>query len=173
MTLPHQVQPVDLQVCVRTETLWTGQLPVEFAAVPNKRPYILEGRPHYPELLIVALLTRGGWNAAWRKSWNGDAWWRGIRQPVAPPEGILSIIAQVSAHAGHTGQWDILAWRGRQLRLIGSRRAGGQRISAYQAAWLDVALRMGLPIGCFAIVEHLEARPARRRRLEHVQAVRL
>jgi hypothetical protein len=33
------------------------------------------------------------------------------------------------------------------------------------ADWLDTALRMGLPLGCFAVVEHQAPRPkpARRR----------
>jgi hypothetical protein len=33
------------------------------------------------------------------------------------------------------------------------------------ADWLEAALRMGIPLGCFALVEHHSVtRPARRRR---------
>jgi hypothetical protein len=40
------------------------------------------------------------------------------------------------------------------MRLLSSRAAGGQRVSAFMADWLDSALRMGIPLGCFAVVEH-------------------
>jgi hypothetical protein len=169
VTLPHDRRQVAVQAFVRHELPWEGDLPAGFGIVPNKPAYTLDGAAHYPELLIVHLLERSGWEAAWRKSWNGEAYWRALRDPIEPSEAALSVIGQVSAHAGHTGQWDILAWRGRQLRLLSSRLSGGQLVSAYQADWLSVALRMGMPLSWFAVVEHRVARPPRRRRLERVK----
>jgi hypothetical protein len=167
--LPHDGRRVELQHYVRNESIWLAELPSEFGAIPNKVPYELDGAPLYPELLIVRLLEAAGWSAAWRKTWNGEAYWRDVRQSIEPPDTVVSVIEQISAYAGHSGQWDILAWRDRQLRLLTSRQAGGQLVSAYQAAWLSVALRTGLPISCFAVVEHRVARPPRRRRLEHTK----
>src|SRR5574338_610716 len=169
--LPHDARRAQVPAFVRNETTWSGQLPQGFGAVPNKMAYELDGRPLYPELLVVRLLELAGWGAAWRNSWNGDAFWRDLHEPMSPPTEVMAAIDQVSAYASHTGQWDIVAWRDRQLRLLASRPQGGQPVSAYQAAWLSIALRMGLPAGCFAIVEHRVARPPRRRRLEHVAPV--
>lgn len=167
--LPHDHRQVEVPVYHRTETLWSGELPPQFGAVPNKTAYRLDGAAHYPELLIVRLLNAAGWDAAWRKTWNGEAYWRNVREPMELPAAVASLVEQISQHAGHGGQWDIVAWRGRQLRFLASRPTGGQLVSAYQAAWLSVALRTGLPLGCFGVVEHRVARSPRTRRLEHVR----
>jgi hypothetical protein len=114
--------------------------------------------------LIVHLLEQAGWGAAWRKNWGGTAYWRAIRDPITPPPLPLAILEQVSRQAGHDTPWDIIAWRGRELRLLVCRTDEGQRVGAYLANWLDAALRMGIPLGCFAIVQlRLERLPRRRR----------
>jgi hypothetical protein len=161
--LPSSRARVEVPAFVRAETRWKGQLPSTFGSVPNKDAFAFDGAPIYPELLVVKLLERGGWNAAWRKNWGGLAYWRDIREPITPPPLPLTILDQVSRQAGHEVPWDIIAWRGRELRLLVSRVNSGQRVSAYLANWLDAALRMGIPLGCFAIVEHQVERLARRR----------
>ena len=161
--LPSTRAGVQLPIYVRRELRWRDPLPATFGAVPNKQAIAFGGAPTYPELVIVQLLERAGWNAAWRKNWGGLAYWRGIREPIVPPALTLSILEQVSRQAGHDSPWDIVAWRGRELRLLVSRGDGSQRVSAYVANWLDAALRMGIPLGCFGIVEHhLERIPRRR-----------
>ncbi|HSM38396.1 MAG TPA: hypothetical protein VK838_03620 [Candidatus Limnocylindrales bacterium] len=163
--LPSTRRAVELPVYLRHETHWSNELPREFAAVPNKPAFSFDGEPLYPELVVVRLLERAGWGAALRKTWNGTAYWRGINDPVEPGPLALTIVEQISRQAGHLGQWDIVAWRGRELRLLTSRLAGGQRVTAFLSDWLDAALRLGIPLGCFAIVEHEVAkpRPVRRR----------
>lgn len=163
--LPSTRRVVQLPVYVRTETPWTGTQARRSGPIPNKPLYTLDGQPIYPELLVVRLLERAGWGAAWRKTWNGVAYWRDVNETVEPGAMALSIVQQVCRQAGYDGAWDIVAWRDRELRLLSSRAAGGQRVSAYMADWLDTALRMGLPLGCFAVVEHQapRTRPARRR----------
>jgi hypothetical protein len=156
---------VEVPVYVRHETAWAGALPADFTAVPNKPAVALDGVALYPELIVVRLLERGGWGAAWRKNWGGTAYWRGIREPIEPSPLALSIVNQISAQAGHASPWEIVAWRGREVRFVSSYLGDGQRVTAYQAAWLDAALRMGVPLGCFAVVEHRldRQRPPRRR----------
>ena len=163
--LPSSRQVVSVPVYVRHETPWTGEAPRQLGAIPGKRLYAHDGAPFYPELLVVRLLERAGWGAAWRKTWNGVSYWRDVNEAVEPGALALSIVGQITRQAGYEGSWDILAWRDRELRLLASRPAGGQRVSAYMADWLDAAMRMGVPSGCFAVVEH-EAprqRPVRRR----------
>jgi hypothetical protein len=87
---------VQVPIYVRHEVRWTDPVPALFSSVPNKEAYAFEGAPTYPELLVVQLLERGGWGAAWRKTWGGDAYWRDIRDPVSPPPLALSILEQVS-----------------------------------------------------------------------------
>jgi len=161
--LPPPRGQVSVPAYARSETRWKGQLPAAFGSVPNKLALELDGAPIYPELLVVRLLERSGWGAAWRKNWGGTAFWRDIGDPVSPPALPLAILEQVSRQAGHDTPWDIVAWRGRELRLLVSRTDEGQRVGAYLANWLDAALRMGIPLGCFAMVEfRLERLPRRR-----------
>lgn len=165
--LPSNRRVVQLPVYVRHETPWVdaAAAPRERVAAPNARIFSLDGTPLAPELLVVRLLERAGWGAAWRRTWNGVAYWRDVKEQVEPGPMALSIVEQVTRQAGYEGAWDIVAWRGRELRLFASRAADGQRISAYMADWLDAALRMGVPLGCFAVVEHHVPRrkPTRRR----------
>ncbi len=163
--LPSTRRVVSVPVFTREETFWTDPPARGMAAIPNKPLYAFEGAPHYPELLIVRLLEGAGWGAAWRKTWNGVAYWRDVNETVEPGPMALSIVEQITRQAGYEGPWDIIAWRDRQLRILASRPAGGQPITAYMADWLDSALRMGVPIGCFAVVAHHapRQRPPRRR----------
>lgn len=162
--LPSSRRDVQVPAYVRTEVSWTDELPRTFAVIPNKRAYALDGLAYYPELLVVRLLERAGWGAAWRKTWGGEAYWRDINEVASPSPLALTIVEQVNRQAGHAGSWDIVAWRGRELRLLSSRRAGAERVSSFLAEWLEAALRMGIPLGCFALVEHHSATQPRPRR---------
>lgn len=162
--LPSTGRPVVVPGYVRHEKLWSADLPDGFNAVPNKPAYVLNGKPLYPELLVVRLLERAGWKAAWNKRWGIAAFWRDIGEAVEPPAMAVAILDQVTQQAGHLAPWDIVAWRGRELRLLVSRTGDGGRLGAYLASWLDAALRMGIPLGCFAVVEHRSDPPPTRRR---------
>jgi hypothetical protein len=161
--LPSSQRQVSVPAYVRSEKLWQGELPTGFRSVPNKLAYAFDGSALYPELIVVRLLERAGWGAAWRKNWNAPAYWRDIGEEVEPSPLAVAIVDQVSRQAGHLAPWDIVAWHGRQVRFLASRTGEGRRVGAYLANWLDAALRMGVPLGCFSIVEHRHPRTPRRR----------
>jgi hypothetical protein len=163
IVLPSSRRQVTVPGYARTEVHWRGELPTAFGSVPNKLAFSFDGAALYPELIVVRLLERAGWSAAWRKNWNTVAYWRDIGEPIEPSALAVSIVDQVSRQAGHVAPWDIVAWRDRELRFLVSRSGGGQRVGAYLANWLDAALRMGIPLGCFAIVEHQADRLPKRR----------
>jgi len=161
--LPSSRREITVPGYVRHEVYWRGELPANFGVIPNKPAFAFGGTALYPELIVVQLLEAAGWGAAWHKNWKTEAYWRDIGEEVEPAPLALAIVDQVSRQAGHVAPWDIVAWRGREVRLLVSRTGGGQRMGAYLASWLDAALRMGIPLGCFATVEHRSDRPKRRR----------
>jgi hypothetical protein len=161
--LPSSRRTVSIPAYLRDEQLWVGELPDAFRSVPNKVAYTHHGIPLYPELLVVRLLEEAGWGAAWRKNWNVPAYWRDIGEEVEPSALAITLLEQVSRQAGHDAPWDIVAWQDRQVRFLSSRTGHGQRLGAYLVNWLDTALRMGVPLGCFAVVEHRHPRVPRRR----------
>jgi hypothetical protein len=162
--LPSSRQVVPIPVYVRREAIWTGVAPTIPGGTSNRQLYTHDGAAFHPELLVVRLLEEAGWGAAWRRSWNGVSYLRGVGETVELGALARNVVAQITRQAGYDGSWDIIAWRDRELRLLASRPAGGQRISAYMADWLDAAMRMGVPSGCFAVVEHDAPRPPRARR---------
>jgi len=148
---------VEVTTFLRDEQRWAGELPAGHRAIPNKVALDFEGTPLYPEFVVVRLLERGGWGAAWRKSWGGSALWSDIGRAIEPPAWVTGIVDQVSAHTGWAGAWEIVAWRSRRVLFLQSRPVGNDRVGAYHARWLDVALTMGLPLEAFAIVEYQAA----------------
>lgn len=160
--LPSSGRAVAVAGYLRREVAWRGELPANFGAIPNKPAFAHGGTALYPELIVVHLLEAAGWGAAWHKKWKTEAFWRDIGVEVEPSALALAIIEQVSRQAGHAAPWDIVAWRGRELRLLTSYTGGGKPMGAYHASWLDAALRMGIPLGCFAIVDHHSDQPRRR-----------
>jgi hypothetical protein len=145
---------VQVPAYLRPEAPWTGPLPTAHKTIPNKPAFDFEGQALYPEFVVLRLLERDGWGAAWRKNWGGTAFWRDIGEVVEPPPRARAVFDQVSERAGHAGAWDIFAWRGRQVLFVESMPVGIDRVTAYQARWLDTALSMGVPLACFAIVEY-------------------
>jgi hypothetical protein len=157
-TIPVAMQStgrlVQVPAYLRTETRWLGPLPPTHKTIPNKTALDFKGAALYPEFVVLRLLERDGWAGAWRKNWGGTAFWRDIGQVVEPPARALAVFDQVSERAGHAGAWDIFAWRSREVLFVLSKPFGNDRITAYQARWLDTAISMGVPLACFAIVEY-------------------
>ena len=145
---------VQVPTFLRVEQPWTGELPKSHLTIANKAAIDFEGAPLYPEFVLLRLLERGGWGAAWRKNWAGTAFWGDIGQVVEPQQRARSVFDQIDLRAGFAGAWEILAWRGNEVLFLISKPTGHDRISAYQARWLDTALTMGMPLHSFAIVEH-------------------
>jgi hypothetical protein len=145
---------VQVPTFLRIEQRWTGELPKEHKAIPNKAALDFEGVPTYPEFVLLRLLERDGWEGAWRKNWAGTAFWGDIGLVVEPSPRAQSIFEQIDERAGFAGAWDILAWRGSEVLFLTSKPTGNDRIGAYQARWLDTALSMGMPLHSFAIVEY-------------------
>ncbi|HEX2141089.1 MAG TPA: hypothetical protein VHK28_02275 [Candidatus Limnocylindria bacterium] len=165
VVLPSSHRLVTVPVYIRSEEPWAGDLPDGFNRVPNRPALTFEGSALYPELIVVKLLERAGWHAAWRKTWNTVEYWRDIGVTVEPSALAVNIVDHVSRQAGHAPPWNIVAWHGRQLRLLVSRVGERHRTSGYLANWLDAALRLGIPLACFSVVEHrIEHVPAPRRR---------
>ena len=145
---------VQVPTFLRAEQRWAGELPKSHMTIPNKVAIDFEGAPVYPEFVLLRLLERDGWGAAWRKNWAGTAFWGDIGQVVEPQARARSVFDQIDLKAGFAGAWEILAWRGNEVLFLISKPTGHDRISAYQARWLDTALTMGMPLHSFAIVEH-------------------
>jgi hypothetical protein len=153
VTLPASGRTVAVPAYQRRETRFAGVLPENFRTVPNKVAVDFNGAALYPEFAIVRRLEAAGWGAAWRKNWQGAAFWSDIAVTFDPPPKVLALFDRIAAVAG-AGAWDILAWKGDQVLFIESKQYGSDKLTLNQRRWLEVALDQGIPLNAFAVFEY-------------------
>ncbi len=152
--LPRSGRAVEVQTLRRHEIRWSAPTPASFASVPNKVPLNFEGLPAWAEIVLVRLLERSGWGAAWVKNWGGRAFWRDVKSPVELPQTQSALFQQIVTLTGaRSGCWDIVAWRNDDALFIESKQRGRDRLRPTQQIWLETALGCGVPLLAFAVVE--------------------
>ena len=154
VVLPASRRSVLVRAYKRREVRFVGELPANFRTVPNKVAIDLGGVAVYPEFAIIRRLEAAGWGAAWRKNWQGAAFWSDIGAVRAVPSSVLSKFDAVCRLAG-AGAWDILAWRGDELLFIESKQYGRDKLTANQLRWLEAAIDQGIPEQSFAVYEYV------------------
>lgn len=128
-----------------------------------------EGEPCFAELGVLNALTKDGWLARWidnfpmPPTFRTRFWTSGYarlsrdeaNEPLPDPANrVYQAICKSAGDSSGGGAWDILAWRGNELLFVECKRKGaGDRIRATQIAWLDAALKLGIPAGCFVFAE--------------------
>ena len=153
VTLPSSGRRVTVRGYRRRETRFAGTLPANFRTVPNKVAVDLDGVAVYPEFAIVRRLEAAGWEAAWRKNWQGAAFWADIGTLAHVPDPVLAVFDSVAKTAG-AGAWDILAWKDGRVLFIESKQSGSDKLTLNQLRWLETALDAGIPIESFAVYEY-------------------
>jgi hypothetical protein len=135
-------------------------MPPEFGIVPNKPGLDHDRQVLYPEFVLVRLLERRGWTAAWSKNWHGRAYWRAIGEDVDLPPFVVHVIAWLSSQVtGQGGTWDIVAWQEPdRILFIESKQRGKDALRANQLEWLEAALDSGMRLESFAVAEYVIAR---------------
>ncbi len=126
---------------------------------PNKPSIELDGAASWPELVIVDLLSRAGWEARWTKNWAGGREFCvgvGTAKPLSGRgREVYEAIHHREPSLGGAGTWDVIAWRGSDVVFIESKQAASSdRLRDTQLAFLDAALDFGVEAEAFAIVEY-------------------
>jgi hypothetical protein len=148
--------PVLVTTVQRLEKRWPiDETPALLRAVPGKPAFDFDGTPTWVEFIVLRLLERAGWEGVWVKNFNGGrAFWRDICQPVELPAIAAARFRQIEASAGRTsGCWDVFAWKGEEVLFAESKRLRSDKLNDNQLNWLAAALRVGVPLSSFAVVE--------------------
>jgi hypothetical protein len=151
---------VSVATYLRTEV--PGPSPVARTAgcwAPNKPAILVDGRPTWAEFGIVRALERHGWEGRWIKNWAGGREFCmdvGESRPMPPHvEEVFAGIHSVAAALKGSGSWDVLAWRGDDVRFLESKKhRSGDRLRPSQLTWLEAALSLGHDATEFAVVEY-------------------
>jgi hypothetical protein len=98
------------------------------------------------------LLEAGVWVDSYRRCFHTGL---PCRVPAVPlPEPAAPVYQAIAdARGGRGGCWDVLAWRGTEVRFVEAKRARRDRIRESQRQWLDAALGLGYRLDAFLVVE--------------------
>jgi hypothetical protein len=134
--------------------LWTGQ-PVS-DKYGNKPVLNVNGEPAFAELAILKILQNDGWQGVWvdtyRKRYRTSYF---PKNEVKLPPRQQRLLLDIYEKAGSDkGCWDVFCWREGTVYLFAeSKRQGRDRIRDSQRQWLDAAIKCGLPLASFLVVE--------------------
>lgn len=123
----------------------------------NKPIVEWDGEPVYPELAVVRLLKKHGFDAVWIDSYRGKFWESMSHErtlPDAAREAYAKILQGNSGKRG--GFWDVMAWRENEFVFVELKQNTPEcrdRISEKQRNWLQAALRAGFAEACFSMCE--------------------
>ena len=143
-----------------------GILEGDRAEKPNllkKRTYDIKpqievaGEILYPELALVRLAQKVGWEAAWMDSFHYGVWrdmptTQRVQIPDQQVELLDRITSQERTKDGRTrwaGCWDVVAWREDEVAFIESK--GTEELEGSQLRFLESALTIGVPLEAFSL----------------------
>ncbi len=123
----------------------------------------------FAELAILDLLVSDGWEGRWidnyplpptfrTQYWDKDL--EKLPRAIANieiPASVRTIYEAICNKAKDPrggGAWDVIAWRGTEMVFIEAKRSGStDRIRDAQIRWIEAALSIGIPAGCFLFCE--------------------
>jgi hypothetical protein len=129
----------------------------------NKTVVEFDGEVTLAELVIRGLAERQGFDAVWvtgadrfTKTWPRkpeelppvSRHWYARVAPVA-----RELNRRVFGKDSKGGCWDIVGCRGDEIVFVESKRMGKDEINDYQRGWLEAAVREGVPLSSFNIIE--------------------
>jgi len=113
------------------------------------------GSPAFAEILILRAFQQEGWEGVWvdtfRQKFRTECF--PVNAVVLPPpqKEILERIREAAGH--HSGCWDVFCWKGEDCVWAEAKLHRRDRIRPSQVNWLDAALKIGIGLSSFLVVE--------------------
>jgi hypothetical protein len=167
---PEEFKPIDdLELRLRTRAnVSIHRCLVEFApcgdqgtfapdrAYAAKPLVMLDKQALFPEVAMLALFRRAGWDGVWVDSPHHKYFEKmpSLSKGVSLTPYLNQLLARVvECNAqSRAGCWDLILWSNRTVVLVAVKAAAADvGLRETQARWLDAALRAGLSPGQFLI----------------------
>jgi hypothetical protein len=144
---------IDIPRCRYLFRKWEGE-PIE-DTYGGKALIEFDKKPIFAELAILGTLQRAGWDGVWVDTYRIK-----FRRGMPPDCCELPSHAQklydriCKANNGKiSGFFDVFAWKGKNYLFVESKRKSQDSIQATQKAWIEAALRSGVPLDSLLICE--------------------
>ena len=130
---------------------WSG--PIPFDRYGGKAILDFHGEALFAELMILRLFEEEGWSGVWVDTYR-HCFRRNPATKVEIPKERLRTFEQLQEAAGtKSGCFDVYVWKDEMTVFAESKCTGHDKMRSTQIRWLEAALRFGLPIESFLIVE--------------------
>jgi hypothetical protein len=134
---------------------WDGPAPGD--TYGGKAVVNASGQPAFAELAILDAFRADGWDGVWIDTYRNKfrtGFWDSDPLPTLPsnPGALLRRILEARG-TGRSGTWDVYCWRGTDVVFAEAKRGGKDSIKPQQLTWLEAALRVGVPLESFLVVE--------------------
>ena len=123
----------------------------------NKEILDHQGEPVFAELAILRVLTADGWNGRWVTNHWGRPHFRAglLDQPRCElPPAQAALFRRIETTKGSPGGcWDVFSWRDSEVLFVEAKRNKKDQINQKQKEWLEAAMKVGISLAHFMIVE--------------------
>lgn len=157
-------QAIEIPKCNLTFDRWKGDAIKE--TFGGKPIVSLNGKPMFAELAIMNHFISDGWDARWIETygkhttpicltdWSDDKYKNQVHNPILSEtvNNLLEMIAKNNANS-YSGCWDVIGWKDNRILFAESKRNRRDKIRQTQNNWLTAALKSGMTIKDFLIVQ--------------------
>jgi hypothetical protein len=144
---------VQIQKATPTFTVWKGDRVHDNYGGKNILEY--NGQPAFAELIVLKNFLIEGWTGVWvdtfRSRYLTDYWPAKEVKLVREADELLKSIYQDAS--SRKGCWDVFCWKDNSFIFIECKAKGKDVIRGSQIKWLASAIKIGLPLSFFLIVE--------------------
>ena len=145
---------VDIPKAQPVFTPWTR--PVEVDTYGRKQVLDVNGRPVFAEIAILMALMEDGWQGVWIDSYRRKfrTYDGTIHSIEVLPDEAAGLLRRIYRQVGKRGgAWDVFCWQEGRVLFAESKRKKRDRIRSSQLMFLEAALKVGLPMQSFLLVE--------------------
>jgi hypothetical protein len=133
--------------------VWTGK-PVS-DTYGNKLILSFNDKPAFAELAILKNFQDDGWCGVWvdtyRNKYRTEYW---PKNEIELPAERQQLLQEIYEKAGsNKGCFDVFCWKEARCIFIESKRQGHDKIRDTQRQWVEAAIKCGLPLTSFLLVE--------------------
>jgi hypothetical protein len=123
-----------------------------------KPQVLLDGRALFPEIALLGLFQKAGWKGVWADTAHRKYFDKmpNVSKGVGVDTRVVNLLSRVTSAAGarKASCWDLVLWDGKSILFVDVAAGPSAGLPGQaKVSWLDAALRAGVSLGQFILVE--------------------